>query len=75
MKTLRLAAQDLGSSLLWTESQDVATTDDKSLSATLTGGAAPGGYSVSVTQLASAAQSTFAYTSQTARLDASTSTA
>ncbi len=65
MKTLRLAAQDLGSSLLWTESQDVTTTDDKSLSATLTGGAAPGGYSVTVTQLAAAAQSTFAYTSQT----------
>ncbi len=64
MKTLRLAAQDLGSSLLWTESQDVETTDDKVMSATLTGGAAPGGYSVTVTQLAAAAQSTFAYTPQ-----------
>jgi flagellar hook-associated protein 2 len=64
MKTLRTSAQDLGSVLLWTESQDVATTDDKAIAATLTGGAAPGGYSVSVTQLASATQSTFAYTSQ-----------
>lgn len=64
MKTLRLAAQDLGSSLLWTESQKAESTDDKSVAATLTGGAAPGGYSVTVTQLASAAQSTFAYSSQ-----------
>lgn len=64
MKTLRTAAQDLGSALLWTETQDVSSTDDKSVAATLTGGAAPGGYSVTVTQLASAAQSTFAYTSQ-----------
>jgi flagellar hook-associated protein 2 len=64
MKTLRTAAQDLGSALLWTESQSVASTDDKSVAATLTGGAAPGGYSVTVTQMASAAQSTFAYSQQ-----------
>ncbi len=64
MKTLRNAAKDLGSPLLWSETQDVSTTDDKAMSATMTGGAAPGGYSVTVTQLASAAQSTFAYTSQ-----------
>lgn len=64
MKTLRTAAQDLGSSLLWTESQTVSSTDDKSISTTLTGGAAPGGYSVSVTQMASAAQATFAYAPQ-----------
>jgi flagellar hook-associated protein 2 len=64
MKTLRMAAQDLGSSLLWTESQTVGTTDDKSVGATITGGAAPGGYSVSVTQLASAAQSTFVFAQQ-----------
>src|SRR3954453_4039120 len=65
MKTLRLAAQDLGSPLLWSETQDVETTDSKTLTATLTGGAAPGGYSVTVNQLASAAQSTFAYSKQT----------
>jgi flagellar hook-associated protein 2 len=64
MKTLRTAAQDLGSSLLWTESQSVASTDDKLVGATLTGGAAPGGYSVAVTQMAAAAQSTFAYSQQ-----------
>lgn len=64
MKTLRTAAQDLGSSLLWTDTQDVSLTDDKSMSATLTGGAAPGGYTVAVSQLASAAQTTYAYTSQ-----------
>jgi flagellar hook-associated protein 2 len=64
MKTLRTAAQDLGSVLLWNETQSVASTDDKSVAATLTGGAAPGGYSVSVTQLASAAQSTYTYTQQ-----------
>jgi flagellar hook-associated protein 2 len=64
MKTLRTAAQDLGSGLLWTQTQDVSTTDDKSVTATLTGGGAPGGYTVAVSQLASAAQATFAYTSQ-----------
>jgi flagellar hook-associated protein 2 len=65
MKTLRLAAQDLGSSLLWVPTQSVETTDDKSVSATLTGGGAPGGYNVAVSQLASAAQSTFTYTQPT----------
>jgi flagellar hook-associated protein 2 len=64
MKTLRTAAQDLGSGLLWTQTQDVSSTDEKSITATLTGGGAPGGYTVAVSQLASAAQSTFAYTSQ-----------
>jgi flagellar hook-associated protein 2 len=66
MKTLRLAAQDLGSTLLWTQTQSVSSTDDKSVSATITGGAAPGGYTVAVSQLASAAQATYTYTAPTA---------
>jgi flagellar hook-associated protein 2 len=61
MKTLRTAAQDLGSSLLWTESQKVSSSDSK-ITASLTGGAAPGGYTISVTQMATAAQATYAYT-------------
>jgi flagellar hook-associated protein 2 len=65
MKTLRLAAQDLGSILLWSPTQSVATTDDKSVKATLTGGGAPGGYNVAVSQLASAAQATYSYTQPT----------
>lgn len=61
MKHLRTAAQDLGSSLLWTESQTVSASDAKVV-ASLTGGAAPGGYAISVTQMATAAQATYAYT-------------
>ena len=64
MKTLRTAAQDLGSALLWTQTQSVSSSDDKVVTAALTGGGAPGGYSVAVTQLASAAQATFTYTQQ-----------
>lgn len=64
MKSLRTAAQDLGSSLLWTESQRATSSDESKLTAKLTGGAAPGGYALAVTQMATAAQSTYGFTSQ-----------
>ncbi|MBX5441430.1 MAG: flagellar filament capping protein FliD [Solirubrobacteraceae bacterium] len=62
MKTLRTAAQDLGSSLLWTETQKATSSDPNKVAVSLTSGAAPGGYAISVTQMATAAQATYAFT-------------
>lgn len=64
LKTLQYAVEDLGSPTLWSPTQTVTSSDDKVMSATLNGGAAPGGYTIAVTQLATSAQQTFAWTSQ-----------
>jgi flagellar hook-associated protein 2 len=64
VKNLKLAAGDLGSTLLWTPTQSATSSDPAKLGARLTGGAPPGGYSLEVTQMATAAQQTFAWTPQ-----------
>jgi flagellar hook-associated protein 2 len=64
LKTLRTATEDLGSALLWTPKQSISSTDETKVSATMTGGAAPGGYNLKVTALATAAQQTLSWTDQ-----------
>lgn len=59
LKSLRTAAEDLGSVLLWLPKQSVTSADEAKIGARMSDGAAPGGYSVKVTQMASAAQRTY----------------
>lgn len=62
LKNLRTAAEDLGSTLLWTPKQTISSTEEAKISARMSGGAAPGGYSIAVTQLATAGQQTHQWT-------------
>jgi len=62
LTNLKLAAQDLRSAALWVPTQSVSTGDDGIVSAQLTSGAAPGGYTVNVSTLASADSRTYAWT-------------
>lgn len=64
VKNLKQAAGDIGSALLWTPTQSVTSADATKVGARLTGGAPPGGYNLQVTQMAAAAQQTFAWTPQ-----------
>ena len=64
LKNLKTAADDLGSTLSWTPMQTVDSGDTAKLGARMTGGAAPGGFSVKVTQMATSAQQTFVWTPQ-----------
>jgi flagellar hook-associated protein 2 len=64
LKNLKTAADDLGSTLSWTPTQAVDSADSTKIGARMTGGAAPGGYSVKVTQMATSAQQTFVWTPQ-----------
>jgi len=64
LKNLKTAATDLGSTLAWLPVQTVESASSATIAARTTGGAAPGGYSVKVTQLATAAQQTFVWTPQ-----------
>lgn len=66
LKTLRTATEGLGSALLWSPKQTIASTDEAKVSASMTGGAAPGGYNLKVTALATATQQTLAWTDQAA---------
>jgi flagellar hook-associated protein 2 len=66
VKSLRTAASDLGSALLWSPNQTASSSDESRLTVRLNGGAAPGGYSIGVSQMATAAQATFAYAKPTA---------
>jgi flagellar hook-associated protein 2 len=61
LKNLQLAAEDLKSPGLWVDTQSVDVNDPTKIVATRTGGAGTGGYSVTVTQLASASQHWFSY--------------
>src|SRR5919205_723223 len=61
LKDLQFAAEDLKSPTLWLDTQSVDVNDPTKIVATRTGGAGTGGYSVSVTQLASASQHWFTY--------------
>lgn len=65
LKTLRFATEDLGSVALWAPKQTIASSDDTKVSARMSGGAAPGGYSIAVTQMAASAQKTYLWTPQT----------
>ena len=61
LKDLQFAAEDLKSPTLWLDTQSVDVNDSTKLAAVRTGGAGTGGYSVLVTQLASASQHWFQY--------------
>lgn len=61
LKDLQFAAEDLKSPTLWLDTQSVDVNDPTKIAATRTGGAGTGGYSVTVTQLASASQHWYSY--------------
>lgn len=62
LEALRSAAADLRSTTTWGETQTVESADAARVAVARTGGAPIGGYSVKVTQLASSAQKTYAWT-------------
>lgn len=68
LRAVEAAAQDLRSVTLWSQQQSVATSDTTRLSAAIVAGsgAGVGGYQVEVTQLANAAQRTYAFSSPVA---------
>jgi flagellar hook-associated protein 2 len=61
LTNLKLAAQDLRSAALWVPIQNVSSSDSTVVGAQLTAGAAPGGYTVNVSSLASADSRTYAW--------------
>ena len=61
LSALKLAASDLRSAAVWTDTQTVESSDTTKVAARATGGIGPGGYEIGVTQLASAARKTYAY--------------
>jgi len=65
LRAIEAAAQDLRSVTLWSQQQSVATSDSTRLSAAIVAGsgAGVGGYQVEVSQLANAAQRTYAFSS------------
>jgi len=63
LTTLKLASTDLGSVVSWTNTQSVDTSDATKVTATLKGGAGPGGYDLAVTNLASSSRRTYAFDS------------
>ncbi|MGN6189779.1 MAG: flagellar filament capping protein FliD [Conexibacter sp.] len=65
LRAVEAAAQDLRSLTLWSQQQSVATSDTTRLSAAIVAGsgAGVGGYQVEVSQLANAAQRTYAFRS------------
>jgi flagellar hook-associated protein 2 len=58
---LRTAAQSLGSVSTWLDTQTATSSDTSRIGAVRTSGAAPGGYQVEVSKLATADQHTYAY--------------
>src|SRR4051794_28634390 len=66
IKNLQTNANDLKSVTTWLPTQTVDTGDATKLTATATAGAAPGSYSLSVSQLATSDQWGFKYTAPTA---------
>ena len=61
LTTLRLAASDLRSASLWSPTQTVASGNESVLTARQLAGAAPGGYAVTVSTMASADSRTYAW--------------
>jgi len=66
LTTLKTANDDLKSALTWGDTQTVSSADESKVSVSRTAGAPPGGYDVSITQLASAERATYAFTPPTA---------
>ncbi|QEC46830.1 hypothetical protein FSW04_04000 [Baekduia soli] len=66
LTALKNANDDLKSVLTWADTQTVTTTDDSKVAVSRTGGAAPGGYDLSIQRLASAERHTYAFTPPTA---------
>src|SRR3954468_15912551 len=66
LTSLKYANDDLKSVLSWIDTQTVESGDTTKFTATRTAGAAPGGYDVSVGQLATAARQTYTFVSPTA---------
>lgn len=62
LRTLQLAASDLRSVALFQQKQAVESSDATKVSVSSSSGAGVGGYQIEVSQLANAAQRTFAYT-------------
>src|SRR3954449_2811887 len=65
LKALKLASDDLASSLTWHLAQKATSSDATKGTATMPAGAAPGTYAVNVTQLATNEQRTYTYASKT----------
>jgi flagellar hook-associated protein 2 len=63
LNALKLATQDLGSVLSWNNTQSVGSSDATKVTATLKSGAGPGGYDLSVANLASSARATYTFDS------------
>jgi flagellar hook-associated protein 2 len=63
LQSLAGSAEELGFPTLFTTSQSASSSEPSRVTATVTGGAAIGGYEVGVTQLASAAQRSFSFAS------------
>src|SRR5512133_2098397 len=61
LTNLKLAAGDLRSAAIWTPTQAIASGDESVLTARQVTGAAPGGYTVNVSSLASADSRTYAW--------------
>jgi flagellar hook-associated protein 2 len=66
LTALKTANDDLSSALTWIDTQSVESTDATKFTVSRTGGAPPGGYDVSVDQLASAERQTWTYASPSA---------
>ena len=66
LRNLKNTAADLRSVSVWAAKQTASSSDATKAEAKITSTAAPGGYSLSITQLARAEQRTFAYTASTA---------
>ena len=62
VKNLQTEARNLRSVTTWADTQTVESSDSTKVTATRVGGAAPGGYTISVTQLASGDQWSYKYT-------------
>lgn len=56
---LKTAADDLKSAVTWIDTQTVKSTDESRVTVSRTGGAPPGGYDVTITQLAAAERRTY----------------
>jgi flagellar hook-associated protein 2 len=66
LTTLKSTNDDLKSVLSWLDTQTVESGDTSKVTVSRTGGAPPGGYDVTVTQLASAERQTFGFVSPSA---------
>jgi flagellar hook-associated protein 2 len=61
VKNLQMEAKNLRSATTWSDTQSVESNDTSKITATRTGGAAPGGYALTVSGMASGDQWSFSY--------------